>query len=149
MFGATSMTLIVVGLLAQAHWVRRHAGRFGWTAYVIAFAGSVPWVGLLFIGGFLNPALAKYAPELVHPGVSRQVELYGWALLPFGLCLILFVVGYVALAVPAAVLLGVGDAVFGGALLAHGIEPIVIERIGGVPFAMGFTVLMAKNGTGS
>ena len=106
----------------------------------------------MFFDGFVNPVLATYAPDLVHTTLDRTIQLYGWALIAVGVCLVLFIAGYVGLAValqrrqllamPWAVLLALGSVVFGLALLSHEIQPIVIERIGSVPFALGLIFTM-------
>jgi len=118
----------------------------------MAFVGSVLWVGLMFFDAFVNPVLAAYAPELVHSGIEREIALYGSALILAGLCLILFITGYVGLAIsmarhgllalPTAALLALGAVLFGVGPLAHGVDPRLVERIGGSLFAIGFVLLM-------
>jgi hypothetical protein len=106
----------------------------------------------MFFDGFVNPVLLTYTPAFVHPGFLQMLEFYGPAFVPFVLYLLLFAVGYLGLAIALArsrllvtvpaVLLALGATVFGVALLFPEIEPIVIERIGGVPFAVGLLFLM-------
>jgi hypothetical protein len=151
-FGAAAMTLIVVGMLGIAESLWQRVGRLGRIAYLMAFIGSVLWVGMLFFDAFVNPVLAAYAPELVHPGLERTIDLYGPALILAGLCLILFFAGYVGLGIsmarhgvvtmPTAALLALGAAVFDVGPVAHGVDALMIERIGGPLFAIGFVLLM-------
>jgi len=152
MIGAAAMALIVVGMLGIAQSIWPRVGRYGKIAYLMAFVGSVLWVGLMFFDAFVNPVLAAYAPELVHSGIEREIALYGSALILAGLCLILFITGYVGLAIsmarhglvalPTAALLALGAVLFGVGPLAHGVDPRLVERIGGSLFAIGFVLLM-------
>ena len=155
--GGTAMALMVVGLLGFAEPARRRGGRFGRTAYMMAFTGSVLWVGLLFFDAFVNPILAAYAPELVHSdtGMERQIQLFGGALVLVVSGLLLFMVGYVGLAIsaarrrlmttPAALLLSAGAVVFGGGPAV----PLLVEQIGGVLFCAGFLLFMCGSAAGA
>jgi hypothetical protein len=156
MLGAISWLLMVIGMLGIAELIWQRAGWFGWFSYLMAVAGSVLWVGLMFFDGFVNPVLVKYAPEFVHPGFLEMFQFYGPAFAAVALCLVLFALGYVGLAIamthhqllsiPTATMLALSAVVFGSALLFHAIEPIVIERIAGLPFALAFILLMRPAG---
>jgi hypothetical protein len=156
MLGAISWLLIVIGMLSKAEFIAQHAGVAGSVSYVMAFAGSVLWVGLMFFDGFVNPVLVKYAPEYVHPGFQELFQFYGPAFGAVALCLFLFGIGYAWLAttlarrhlisIPLALLVALSALVFASALMFHTIQPIVIERIAGVPFAFGF-ILLIRAGT--
>jgi hypothetical protein len=157
MLGAISWLLMVIGMLGRAELIWQRAGRFGWISYLMAFAGSVLWVGLMFFDGFVNDVLVRYAPGAVHPGFAEMFRFYGPAFAAVALCLILFAGGYVGLAIamtrhqllsiPTATMLALSAVVFSSALLFHSIEPIMIERIAGLPFALGFILLMRSQDT--
>jgi uncharacterized membrane protein YgdD (TMEM256/DUF423 family) len=155
--GAAAMALMVVGMLSLAEPTRSSATRLGRAAYLTAFTGSVLWVGLLFFDAFVNPILATYRPELVHSdaGMKRQIELFGGALVLVASGLVLFIVGYVVLAIsaarqglmttPAALLLSAGAVVFGGGPVV----PLPVEQVGGVLFCAGFILVMCDRASGS
>jgi hypothetical protein len=153
--GAAAMTMIAVGMLGVTGSIWGRVNRLGRLAYLMAFVGTVLWVGMLFFDGFVNPVLAVYAPAMVHPGLERMIELYGPALSLVGLCLVAFGAGYVGLAIatardgivatPVAVLLASGAVVFDVGLVAHGLDPLTVERIGGPLFAAGFVLLMRSH----
>jgi hypothetical protein len=164
--------LQALGLLLQALCLisiyalgARRFGRGGLTPLLAALVGTLLWFGLIVIDGSRNPAVARYAPEIVHTPADVSVGV-AIVVLP---ALLLFPLGYLLFggalarrgAAWAGVLLGLGALVYtsgGLAIFALGPwSPLIqaLEVAGAAPYALGFVLLghqwgpVAAPGTGA
>ena len=148
---AISLLLQAVCLVSvYAAGVRRF-GRRGMSAFFGALVGTLFWFGLIAIDGSRNPAVARYAPALVHTAADLEPGI-AMIILP---ALVLFPIGYVLLArflVGAGakwpgLLLGVGAVLYvlgGLGIFALGPHSSVIQPLeiaGALPYALGFVLL--------
>jgi hypothetical protein len=113
-----------------------------------ALAGVVAWLGLIVYDGAVNPATARYAPQLVHTAANLDA---GGALIVLP-ALVLFPIGFALLAATVirdgdrwtGLLLGAGAVTYwiGGLLIfaagPHSPFIQVLEIAGAVPYAVGF-----------
>ncbi|WP_331755745.1 hypothetical protein [Streptomyces sp. NBC_01643] len=153
--GLLFQVVAIAGLLALASPISsRHA-----TAIYTALIGTLSWFALIVYDGSHNPAIARYAPDLVHTPEDLEI---GGAILVMP-ALVLFPIGYVVLAVALArrgmrimgILLGFGAVtyVIGGLLVfvigPHSTLVQIVEVVGAVPYALGFIVLGSVMRAGS
>jgi hypothetical protein len=146
--GLLLQTLSLVSIYALG---ARRFGRGGLTALLAALVGTLLWFGLIVIDGSRNPAVARYAPEIVHTPADVSVGV-AIVVLP---ALLLFPLGYLLFAgalarrgaVWAGVLLGLGALVYtsgGLAIFALGPRSPLIQALevaGAIPYALGFVLL--------
>ncbi len=148
---AMSLLLQAVCLVSMYAAGVRRFGRRGVSAFFSALVGTLLWFGLIAIDGSRNPAVARYAPALVHTAADLEPGV-AIIILP---ALVLFPIGYVLLArllmgVGAkwpGLLLGVGAVLYllgGLCIFALGPQsPLIrtLEISGAIPYALGFVLL--------
>lgn len=121
------------------------SGRVGLVSFVLAFLGSLLYLGVQFDETFVWPILAKEAPSLLAiPGPMLSDPGFMGIYLAMGLA---FILGWIVFGImtyrarvlsrPGGALLAVGMAVFG----AGNMVPIVVRGIGSVTASVALALL--------
>lgn len=167
-FGAVVYMTLAIALVGIYTRSAEQLGRSGAFAFVAALAGTIGWIGVLLVDGYLNETLARVAPtmqvefhaaeplghsdptaSLLQMWVALQRTPFGNSILLLGLFCVLFSVGYVAFAralwrsnaappMPAIMMMTAG-LLIGPSLLF----PLVVEQVGAILLGGSFAWLGA------
>ncbi|WP_435192566.1 hypothetical protein [Nonomuraea sp. bgisy094] len=146
--GLVLQAVSLVGILASRVVTLGRRGPLGWYAAIL---GTLTWFGVIVFDGSHNPAVARYAPEIVHTPADLGA---GGALLVLP-ALLLFPLGYAVLGVLLGrhgrgwpgLLLGLGAIVYtvGGLVVfvAGPHSPLIqsLEVVGAALYAAGYIAL--------